>query len=265
MPRNFDYPHALRGRMARHTLAQVVEDASTLRKALRDDDTLPGWVENYLATSADRMQVASRYMQQEIAQFQPSSYADAYGYAYGDAALGLRIPGVKGVYGDDAQLKLSRGAKVFLSKLRKKVDFDFVVTSGIRDLREQAAAMYGKLTKFGYSSLVNIYPDGLVAGMQSAGSVDDIYKILKQRVKEGYTVSAHLRGDAIDLRTRNLTNAQVSALKAAGEALGAKAIWEEDHLHMQGFSTFPLWVWVSAGVGVALVGTVAGLRLAKVI
>lgn len=260
MARNFDYPHALRGRMARSYLAQVVEDASTLQKALRDDDTLPAWVEYYVATTADRMQTASRYMQQEIANFQPSTYSDAYGAA--STAPGLRIPGVPGVYGDDEALVLTRAMKIFLKKLRRQVDFDLVVTSGVRSLKEQAAAMYTKLRKFGFSSL-SIYPDALVEGMQNATSSDDVYRILKQRMREGYSVSSHLRGDAIDFRTRNLTSAQVSALKAAGEALGAKTIWEEDHLHMQGFAGAPVWVWV--GVGVGLVGVVAGLRLAKVI
>jgi hypothetical protein len=260
MSRNFDYPHALRGRMARQTLAQVVEDASGLKKALRDDDTLPGWVETYLATSADRLQVASRYMQQEIANFQPSSYSDAYGVA--STAPGLRIPGVPGVYGDDSALVLTRAMKVFLKKLRKQIDFDIVVTSGIRSLKEQAAAMYSKLSRYGFSSL-SIYPDALVEGMQNATSADDVYRLLKQRMRQGYSVSSHLRGDALDFRTRNLTSAQVSALKAAGEALGAKTIWEEDHLHMQGFAGAPVWVWV--GVGVGLVGTVAALRFAKAI
>ena len=258
-PRNFDYPHALRGRMARSTLSQVVEDASALRSALRDDDTLPGWVESYLATSADRLQVATRYMQYEIASFKPSDYSDAYGEA---AAPGYRIPGVPGVWGDDTALILTRPMKVFLNKLRRKLDFDVVVTSGVRDLRDQAGAMYTKLKTYGYNSLVDLYPDSLVAGMQNAGSADEVYRILKQRLASGMTVSKHLSGDAMDFRTRNLTQAQIASLKAAGEALGAKVIWEEDHLHMQGFGGAPVWVWV--GVGAALVGTAVALRFAKV-
>lgn len=260
MPRNFDYPHALRGRMARHTLAQVVEDASGLKNALRDDDTLPAWVESYLATSADRLQVASRYMQQEIANFQPSTYSDAYGVA--STAPGLRIPGVPGVYGDDAALILKRPMKVFLNKLRKKIDFDIVVTSGVRSLREQAGAMYTKLSRYGFSSL-SIYPDALVEGMQGAKSADDVYRILKEKMRQGYSVSSHLSGDAMDFRTRNLSQSQIAALKKAGEDLGAKVLWEEDHLHMQGFGGAPVILWV--GVGAALVGTAVALRFAKVI
>ena len=260
MPRNFDYPHARRGRMARSTLAQVVEDASILQSALRDDDTLPGWVENYLATSADRLQVATRYMQYEIANFQPSSYSDAYGVV--SSAPGLRIPGVKGVYGDDAALVLTRPMKVFLNKLRRNIDFDIVVTSGVRDLRDQAGAMYTKLSKYGFSSL-DIYPDALVEGMQGAKSADEVYRILREKMRQGYSVSSHLSGDAMDFRTRNLSQSQIAALKKAGEELGAKVLWEEDHLHMQGFGGAPVLLWV--GIGAALVGTAVVLRVAKVI
>jgi hypothetical protein len=161
------------------------------------------------------------------------------------------------VYGDDKALILTRRMKVFLKQLRKKIGFDIVVTSGVRDLRDQAGAMYTKLKTYGYKSLVDLYPDELVAGMQNAGSADEVYRLLKQRVSSGMTVSRHLAGDAIDFRTRNLTTAQVSALKKAGEEMGAKVLWEEDHLHMQGFgSALPLWAW--AGIGLAVAGAVAG-------
>lgn len=73
--RNFDYPKPVRGKMAKAALWQMEEDAKTLRAALRDDDALPGWVDLYLATSADRLGTASKYMQYQI-KFQPASAAD---------------------------------------------------------------------------------------------------------------------------------------------------------------------------------------------
>jgi hypothetical protein len=110
---------------------------------------------------------------------------------------------------------------------------------------------------------VDLYPDELVAGMQNAQSRDEVYRILKQRLASGMSVSKHLTGDAMDFRTRNLSQSQIAALKKAGEELGAKVIWEEDHLHMQGFGGAPVLLWV--GVGAALVGTAVALRFAKVI
>ena len=74
-PRNFDYPVPLNGGMTKNYLAQVEEDARRLRLSLRDDDTLPAWVNAYVFTSADRLQTASRYMDRRIAAFQPSEYS----------------------------------------------------------------------------------------------------------------------------------------------------------------------------------------------
>ena len=68
-PRNFDYPVPLNGGMTKNYLAQVEEDARRLRLSLRDDDTLPAWVNAYVFTSADRMQTASRYMDQRVRDY----------------------------------------------------------------------------------------------------------------------------------------------------------------------------------------------------
>lgn len=184
---------------------------------------------------------------------------------YGAASLpGLRIPGVSGVYGDDERLVLNAGQKAFLRKLRKQVDFDFVVTSGVRSLAEQASAMYTKLRNYGYASLVNLYPDSLVAGMQSATSSDDILRILKQRIREGAKVSDHLVGEAVDIRTRTLNDTQIRALMRAAEALGARPGWEEDHLHIGDIAGRKWWAspWLWASVGVSVIGLAVVVRVA---
>ena len=61
--------------MAKNYLGQMEQDARRLRLALRDEDALPGWVSAYIFTSADRLQTASRYMDQRIQAFQPSEYS----------------------------------------------------------------------------------------------------------------------------------------------------------------------------------------------
>jgi hypothetical protein len=73
--RNLDYPVPLQGGMAKNYLGQMEQDARRLRRALRDEDALPGWVSAYIFTSADRLQTASRYMDQRIEAFQPSEYS----------------------------------------------------------------------------------------------------------------------------------------------------------------------------------------------
>ena len=60
---NYDYPIPFEGKMAKAYLWQIEQDARALRKQLGDNDNLPGWVNAYVFTSADRVQAASRYMQ----------------------------------------------------------------------------------------------------------------------------------------------------------------------------------------------------------
>jgi len=69
---NYDYPIPLEGAMAKNYLRQMEQDARRLRKQLGDHDDLPGWVNAYIYTSADRLQTASRYMNGKIAEFQPA-------------------------------------------------------------------------------------------------------------------------------------------------------------------------------------------------
>lgn len=63
---DYDYPMPVEGKMAKTYLWQMENDARELRQGLNDDDNLPGWVNNYVATSADRINTASRYMQYQF-------------------------------------------------------------------------------------------------------------------------------------------------------------------------------------------------------
>lgn len=82
--RNFDYKPALRGRMAKNALREMAHHATDLEKALHENDTLPAWVDYYIATSSDRMNVVGNYMQGAIRQFEASSKAQQ-NQVYGDA------------------------------------------------------------------------------------------------------------------------------------------------------------------------------------
>ena len=75
--RNFGYPVPVEGKMAQNYLWQMEQDAKTLHDKLRPNDTLPGWVNYYIATSADRLQQASRYMQHEMAMQEAHSNPEA--------------------------------------------------------------------------------------------------------------------------------------------------------------------------------------------
>lgn len=84
---NYNYPVPYEGRMAKTYLAQMESDARGLRSVLNDDDDMPGWVKLYIATAADRMNTAARYMQYEVAQGPRSrtNPSKAYKAAYKEA------------------------------------------------------------------------------------------------------------------------------------------------------------------------------------
>lgn len=134
-------------------------------------------------------------------------------------------------------VELSAEAVDFLDALAAKVDFAFVVTSGTRSYEEQAAAMRAKVEAG--EDLYDLYThadqhellDALFAAYE-----DEWPAIIEEYVEtRGVVLSWHLVGDAVDLRTRDLTEAQVEELRAAAVDLGADALVESDHLHIEEF------------------------------
>jgi hypothetical protein len=65
--RNFDYPMAYEGKMAKSYLWAIEKDARALRQQLQDDDDLPGWVQAKIVTAQDRIGTVNRYMGHKIA------------------------------------------------------------------------------------------------------------------------------------------------------------------------------------------------------
>jgi len=92
--RNFDYPSPQEGAMAQNYLWQMAGDAKKLHDLLRANDDLPGWVNAYIATSADRLGQASRYMQHKIAMG-----GKAKGNPRGEQSLGKTLLAVGVVIG----------------------------------------------------------------------------------------------------------------------------------------------------------------------
>jgi len=86
--RNFDYLQPNQGWAAKQMLAQVQRDAAALDAALRNDDRIPAWTLEKLATGTDRIGAAARYLLYK-AQNMPS-YAGNYG-SYADETAGERF------------------------------------------------------------------------------------------------------------------------------------------------------------------------------
>lgn len=115
------------------------------------------------------------------------------------------------------------------------LSFPIVITSGVRTARSQAQAMFGKI-EAGDTNLA------LYRNREFAESVVEAYPDLEKAadVVARYAAagggSSHLRAQAFDVRTRDLSGQQIAEMqRAVDEKLdGAKAILElqPPHLHV---------------------------------
>lgn len=140
-------------------------------------------------------------------------------------------------------VRLPEGVETFMDAVAKDAGFEVVITSGVRTAEEQAKAMQTKYDR---------YKAALAAGETPAES-DDLHKlyaadsiidellpnpysawaaIIQAHADRGEYLSRHLKSGAIDLRTRDLSSAQVSALQAAVEKNGGRWLIESDHMHV---------------------------------
>jgi len=118
-----------------------------------------------------------------------------------------------------------------LARLAALEGLPLTFTSGRRSPLDQAAAMLAKLRRgedlraLYRSSAATI--DRLFAAPQTAAAWAPI-------IAAAPPVSKHLSGDALDIRTAGLTDAQVYRLGELAIAAGfARALREGDHLHVQ--------------------------------
>lgn len=107
------------------------------------------------------------------------------------------------------------------------------VTSGQRTGRQQAEAMLAKVARG--EDLLALYSDDdairvLLALPRDAGAWA---AQIDAWTAQGRYLSSHLRADALDLRTRDLSDGQREQLAELARELGAEAIDEGDHLHIE--------------------------------
>lgn len=77
--------------MAKSYLWTIEKDARALRKKLRDDDDLPGWVQAKIVTAQDRIGVVNRYMGHKIARAEGRAKTNPSGT---DALTALALVGL---------------------------------------------------------------------------------------------------------------------------------------------------------------------------
>lgn len=135
-------------------------------------------------------------------------------------------------------IKLTDGAAVWLTEIAEETGLDLVVTSGTRSTWEQAEAMAedyaAGVDQFALYAQDDLLTEILLAaGDQHTPDVAAMAAEIEDQVARGRYVSSHLREDALDLRTRDLSADQVDELVAAVRASGARAVLEVDHLHVE--------------------------------
>jgi len=142
-------------------------------------------------------------------------------------------PGVTGNNG----LVLNDGQVAFLRRLRRAVPgVPLHVTSATRTPEKQAAALVTK-RNLG-DDLRKLYgrnPDIADALMRAPNTTSAMAAIIRRYMDQGRYLSRHMRGDAFDLRSRNLTAAQRQQVMSAAQQMGAKAIYETKppHIHIE--------------------------------
>lgn len=138
-------------------------------------------------------------------------------------------------------VRLPAAAGPLLDRLAAHLDFQLEVTSGTRSASAQASAMAAKIQRG--ENLYDLYSqDDLVSEVyQVIGSTTDpdieaMAIVIDDQVQRGRYISRHLRGDALDLRTKSLSSAQLAQLGQVLDALGVSWLRESDHIHIEGLA-----------------------------
>lgn len=149
------------------------------------------------------------------------------------------LPQVPGVH-EKPGVVYSSAMLPFLTRLRAAVpqQTPIVVTSGVRTVRAQAKALLRK-RQLG-DDLSRIYrrghgPEIVRALLAVPAQVEPMAQVLQFYVDQGIYMSRHMRGDAIDLRSRGLSAEQIQSIQQAAQAQGARVLVESTppHIHIE--------------------------------
>jgi hypothetical protein len=123
--------------------------------------------------------------------------------------------------------------KSFLDDFAELLPFAPFVTSGTRSPEAQARAMYVKIQNAGFDGL-SIYPTDFAESIYEAFPDVSAGASVVEAYRAQGRGSNHLRGLAVDIRTKDRTEGEIGAMIAATEQLGAKPLREYNppHLHI---------------------------------
>lgn len=132
---------------------------------------------------------------------------------------------------------LTDGMRSFLAYLVRTLpaDVPLHVTSGVRTTLAQAQAL--KVKRDLGDDLLKLYAqDDLVRELLAVpNDVEAMREVLERQVARGRYLSDHMRKNALDLRSKNLTADQVALIERAAEKVGAKVVKERSppHIHIE--------------------------------
>lgn len=132
---------------------------------------------------------------------------------------------------------LNDSMRGFLEELSKRLPFPVVVTSGVRTPEEQASEMMQ--TPGGAAGITSLYRGAAGAEVAAAfpGGYSAVLNVLESQIGRGTYVSRHMRGDALDFRTRGLSSAEKTLLTTTLRSMGVEVLDEGDHIHIEGLGS----------------------------
>lgn len=117
------------------------------------------------------------------------------------------------------------------------------ISSGYRTPLLQARAMHRNLRAYGISYVLGVYHRGaaireIVAvyrrnRRRPQGAISLMTRVIEAQLRRGVYVSDHLRGQAIDVRSRGPRGANLSALREVARSMRARVLVEKNHYHVE--------------------------------
>lgn len=146
------------------------------------------------------------------------------------------------ILSEGAEAKVAQIADAYYAKRKK----DIVVTSGTRTAASQADAMYIKLEAgddvvklYRGSSAVKAIKKAYDAGKAASKSRDEIVaamtEVVAGQISAGVYISAHLRAGAVDIRSRDMSDADKAAFRKIARSVAKQVLLETKppHWHLQ--------------------------------
>lgn len=141
----------------------------------------------------------------------------------------------------DVKKKVKKIADAYFALAKKEI----VVTSGTRTSQSQAEAMFTKLAggdnlavysnQDAAQKIKKIYDEGAKNKKNKAAVIDEMKTEIDGQIKKSVYISLHLKKGAIDVRSRDMSNAEKEHFKAAAKDVAVTVILETTppHFHLQ--------------------------------